>query len=115
MRSPFYVEFGTRVREARNRARLTQAELGKRLGLDRSTIAGIEGGRQGVQLDDLVDLANALGCPPGDLLPDKNPDMAPDSATAASLVLRRVSDDRAGAAFVLRVRGKARGDGRTKT
>jgi transcriptional regulator with XRE-family HTH domain len=112
MRSPFFVEFGARVRAARRHARLTQAELGNRLGLDRSTIAGIESGRQGVQLDDLVDLAHALGCPPGDLLPDKNLDMPSDGASASS-ILRRVSDDKAGAAFVLRVRGKARGDGRT--
>lgn len=72
MRAAFYAEFGRKVRERRQAAGLTQVGLAARIGLDRSTLSSVESGRHGVPLHALVDLADALGCAPGDLLPDKD-------------------------------------------
>jgi transcriptional regulator with XRE-family HTH domain len=70
MKAPeFDVEFGKRVRAARQAAHLTQDQLARRLGLSRPSVVNIEAGRQGVYLRFLVPLAEALGCPAASLLP----------------------------------------------
>jgi transcriptional regulator with XRE-family HTH domain len=61
---------GTRIRDARERARLTQEEVADRAGLDRKTISRIENGVMAVLIDHLLDIADALGVPPSSLLPD---------------------------------------------
>jgi transcriptional regulator with XRE-family HTH domain len=55
-----------RLRKARN---LTQAELGDRVGLARTSIVNFEKGSQRMQVHTLVALAEVLEVPPGDLLP----------------------------------------------
>lgn len=67
----FYREFGRLVRRARRRfpGHLTQADLGTKIGLKRSSISNIERGLQHVPLHKLYDLAAALGVAPADLLP----------------------------------------------
>lgn len=89
MRSNFYPEFGRRVRRLREAAELTQAALGARVGLDRTTITSIESGRHGVPLHVLVELADALGCAPGDIIPSKH-DLVPvlESDNEAAFVTR---------------------------
>ena len=54
-------EFGHRVRVARTRRRLTQAQLGERLGVGRSAVSGWEKGRSAPPQDRLFEMANALG------------------------------------------------------
>ncbi len=65
----FYVRLGTKIREARESARLTQADLSARAGLSRSSIANIEAGRQAVYLHQAVAIASALGRTVPDLVP----------------------------------------------
>jgi transcriptional regulator with XRE-family HTH domain len=73
----FYEQFGRRVRNARIEQRLNQEALGRQVGLERSSISNIEKGRQRVQLHMLLEFANALGIPPGELLPDTTADSDP--------------------------------------
>jgi HTH-type transcriptional regulator / antitoxin HipB len=55
-------EIGVRIRETRNRQNLSQAELGKRLGMSRATISGIETGKVAeVGIRKMMALCGALG------------------------------------------------------
>jgi len=68
MPDQFNVELGDRIRDARA-GKMTQASLGSRVGLSRTAITNIECGRQRLLVDQLVDIANALGVSPASLLP----------------------------------------------
>ena len=63
----FYEDFGDLVR--RVRGAMSQAALGRRVGMSRGSISNIEAGRQHVPLHVLPRLAVALGANPMDLLP----------------------------------------------
>jgi transcriptional regulator with XRE-family HTH domain len=67
---PLYEEFGRLVRATREASRISQAELGRRVGLSRTSITNIECGRQHVSLRQFVDIAAALGRHPSALLPE---------------------------------------------
>lgn len=60
--------FGSRVREARKRAGLSQAELANAVDLERTAITQIESGRALPSLPRLIALCNALKVTPNDLL-----------------------------------------------
>lgn len=66
----FYATLGRRI-QAHRRGRLTQEQLASRLEppLTRAAIANIEGGKQGVLVYTLIQIASHLGVPPADLLP----------------------------------------------
>jgi len=64
-----YEKVGARVRAAREAARLTQEELGRRIGLTRASVTNIEKARQNVQLHTLYDIARVLDVPVTALLP----------------------------------------------
>jgi transcriptional regulator with XRE-family HTH domain len=66
----FYAALGRRI-QAHRRGRFTQEQLASRLKppLTRAAIANIEGGKQGVLVYTLVQIASHLGVPPADLLP----------------------------------------------
>lgn len=66
----FYAAAGLKIRNARNRERLTQETLASRVSLTRTSIINIEKGKQQLLVHTLVDLARALNVRPGDLLPD---------------------------------------------
>ncbi|MET9141483.1 helix-turn-helix domain-containing protein [Streptomyces parvulus] len=66
----FYAAVGDRIRDARSAARLTQAELAASLGLARSSIANIEGGRQRLPLHMVILIAETLNINVSELLPD---------------------------------------------
>ena len=59
--SEIYRELGERVSQLReSNGKLTQQELGSRVGMSRATVASIEAGRQNVSLEQLYSLAEAL-------------------------------------------------------
>ena len=65
-----YTEFGELVQAHRNRlGGMTQAELGRCVGLSRTSVTNIECGRHHVSLDQLFLIAEALHIPPEALLP----------------------------------------------
>lgn len=65
----FYASLGGRVQRGRKRANLSQAELADRLGLTRASIANLEAGRQRPSALHAAMLADVLGVPVQDLLP----------------------------------------------
>ncbi|XVV09653.1 helix-turn-helix domain-containing protein [Actinoplanes sp. CA-131856] len=66
-----WVSIGQRVREARSAAQLSQEELGRRLGLDRTMIAKIEAGTRRIDAVELVRLATSLDLPIDHLLHER--------------------------------------------
>lgn len=56
------------IREARKQANLSQAELGRRVGLDQSGISRLERGERPITVETLKMLAKALGVSPSALL-----------------------------------------------
>jgi transcriptional regulator with XRE-family HTH domain len=65
------IETPNRIREWRNRRRMSLAELGEAVGLSRSEISKLESGSRRVRADHLVVLAKALKVAPEDLM-DQN-------------------------------------------
>lgn len=70
-------EFGRLLHEARIARSLSQQVLATISGLSRTSIANIEAGRQGVSLEVLMNLADALQVSPADLLPKSTSPLAP--------------------------------------
>lgn len=68
MLNRFNMELGGRIRARRERT-MTQAALAKAVGLSRTSITNIECGRQRLLVDQLADIASALGVPVADLIP----------------------------------------------
>lgn len=64
-----YTAFGARLRQARRQMGLTQEQLGKRVGLTRTSITNIERGEQRPPLHIIFQLAAAIAVEPRDLLP----------------------------------------------
>lgn len=62
--------FAVKLRELRNRARLSQPQLAELTGLSRGYIGGIEAGHRGKRpsRDVIITLARALDVPPAELL-----------------------------------------------
>ena len=52
--------FGSRVFELRKKAGLSQAQLGKKVGLSHKAVSTIESGARGTSVDKLVELAYAF-------------------------------------------------------
>jgi transcriptional regulator with XRE-family HTH domain len=67
----FYGKVGSRVRDARKAARVTQSQLGDAVNMTRSSITNLEAGRQRIPLHLLVWIAEVLGVEPGSLLPEQ--------------------------------------------
>ena len=66
-----YTAFGKLVLEHRRRLRgMTQAELGRQIGLSRTSVTNIEQGRQHVSLHQFLNIALALDVAPEALLPN---------------------------------------------
>ena len=66
--SEYLKELGRRVRDLRQKADWTQAQLAKTTGLTRAYIVAVEGGKQNVSMDVVVRIANGLGVAPDQLL-----------------------------------------------
>ena len=65
--SPGRAAFGARVRSLRLASGLSQEQLAERAGLHRTYVSSIERGHRNVGLDNILDLAAALGVPAADL------------------------------------------------
>jgi transcriptional regulator with XRE-family HTH domain len=101
----FYREFGERVRRARGE-RFSQAELARRIGMSRGSIANIEVGRQRIPLHLLIVLARELDVEPASLLPvgdasstdvvpaDRLRRLRPEDQRALQKVVRRAREER---------------------
>jgi transcriptional regulator with XRE-family HTH domain len=79
-----YLHVGERLKRRREEKRITQAMLSQRSGVDRSSIANIEGGRQRPSLHVLYKLCAALEIEVSAILPSN-----------VEVVSQRAADDRA--------------------
>jgi transcriptional regulator with XRE-family HTH domain len=66
----FYAEVGKRIRSARSRKGVTQAELAAAVGVTRSSVTNIEAGRQRIHLHMLARIGDVLGAKFVELVPD---------------------------------------------
>ena len=69
---PLLAIVGSRIREARKRARLSQTDLAKTIGSGQSYIFQIEAGEANITLKTLVRIAAAVNLSPSDLLPTEH-------------------------------------------
>lgn len=63
-----YKMIGERIRDERQKKRLTQDELASRIGLKRASITNVERGRQQLLVHTLLQIADSLGTSPAKLL-----------------------------------------------
>jgi transcriptional regulator with XRE-family HTH domain len=101
----FYEAFGALVRRARG-DRMSQADLARRVGMSRGSIANIEVGRQRIPLHMLIVLARELGVEAASLLPDdaagdadvvpadRLQRLRPEERAAIEKVVRRAREER---------------------
>lgn len=87
-----YKAFGALVRAARAKSKLTQEDLGKRMGLSRTAITNIEKGSQGVSLQQLYELAAQLKVAPNDLLPSADLDALSRTSTQVQELVAQPAD-----------------------
>lgn len=66
----FRGRYPNRIREIRERERVTQEELALRIGSNFQAIGKIERGETRLRLDHIVVIAQALRCHPAELVPD---------------------------------------------
>lgn len=85
------VQLGRTIRRLRDVAGLSQHEIAANLEMSRSSLANIEVGRQAVGLDQLIDLAAALGTTVSALLAEEQGDRLPVST---ALIARLASQQR---------------------
>jgi len=67
----FYKDLGANIKRLREAAGITQAELAAAVGIERSSIANIEAGRQRTMAHHLVFLGYMLDCKPSELIPEE--------------------------------------------
>lgn len=73
-------EFGLRIRARRLAAGLSQEALADVAGLHRTYVGSLERGERNVALLNILRLAAALGCDPGELVTGLRPDNGKDPA-----------------------------------
>ncbi|MHB8469031.1 MAG: ImmA/IrrE family metallo-endopeptidase [Gaiellaceae bacterium] len=86
---------GERIRLAREAAELSQAQLAELLGRSRSSVSLWEAGERAPGVDDLLDVAAAVGRPISFFLPESAREPAEDRQVAA-LSLRAIADQLSG-------------------
>lgn len=71
MKNDDLTSFGKKMRQARERAGMSQEELGARTGLHRTYIGSVERGERNVGLINVLRIARCLGIPPSSLFDDE--------------------------------------------
>jgi transcriptional regulator with XRE-family HTH domain len=99
--SEIYRLIGIRIRESRIKRHIKQSTLAEIVALTRTSITNIEKGRQKLPIHTLYVLANALGVPPKDLLPEETNTIDPS-------LTRRLPKDEAN--FVSAIMGETKPD-----
>jgi transcriptional regulator with XRE-family HTH domain len=61
--------FGARLREVRERAKVSQEKLAELAGLHRTYVSSVERGQRNISLVNIAKLASALEVPMGGLMP----------------------------------------------
>jgi transcriptional regulator with XRE-family HTH domain len=84
-------DFGDKMREAREKAGLTQEALADLTGMSRGAISPLERGEHLPRLDTLLKLAGALGVEPSSLIADYRWRPAADQERAAG-AFKRIAD-----------------------
>jgi transcriptional regulator with XRE-family HTH domain len=64
------VRFGKRLREVRTRKGISQEKLAELAGLHRTYVSSVERGERNISLVNIESLANALGVPMAELMPN---------------------------------------------
>lgn len=64
----FYEVLGARIKARREEVHLRQAELAESVGLSRTSITNVEGGRQRLFLDQFVEICRALKVAPSEII-----------------------------------------------
>lgn len=75
--SAIYKMIGERIRDERQKKRLTQDELASRIGLKRASITNVERGRQQLLVHTLLQIAESLGTSPDRFLGSSGGDEPP--------------------------------------
>jgi transcriptional regulator with XRE-family HTH domain len=65
------VRFGKRLREVRTRKAISQERLAELAGLHRTYVSSVERGKRNISLVNIESLADALGVPMAELMPDR--------------------------------------------
>lgn len=78
--------FGSKLASLRRAKGVSQSELGRRMGVSRTTIANLERGVQNVQLHQVFTLAHALDADPNALIPSWS-EVVPENAVLDARVL----------------------------
>jgi DNA-binding XRE family transcriptional regulator len=82
---------GKRVREARDAAGLSQAQLAKRIGVTRPSVANLEAGRQDMNITRIAGILVALGLDLGSLIkPGDLPELPPPPPPPHEVTIRPV-------------------------
>jgi transcriptional regulator with XRE-family HTH domain len=103
-----YRGIGIRIRQERERRGWTQGELADRVGLGRTSMTNIEGGRQRLLVHQLWRIARALSIQARDLLPDLPAAQAESVEELLASVPKEERD------FVAQVVQKGKRHGKTK-
>jgi len=69
-RTPIRIEFGKRIRDKRYDANMTQEELAEKANLHPTYVGSVERGERNIALENIIALAQALGCSPKELMPE---------------------------------------------
>lgn len=75
---------GQRIRDEREAAGLSQADLAERLGTTQTAISYWESGRRVLTVDSLIEIARVLNVAPADLLPAADDDAPADGRPVTS-------------------------------
>lgn len=80
----FYKKIGLKIRSARVSAnnKLSQKELGRLLGMSRTSVVNIEQGKHHIQIHILYKVAQILNCDVKELLPENSIDLFNDELTS---------------------------------
>ena len=78
--------FGQRLALARRIRKISQTELGRRIGRSRVSIANIENGRYGVPLSQVFTLADALNASVDELIPERKAIYSFEASSADAFV-----------------------------